>query len=919
MEPRFRTVARLVVVLCLLSAMVSADEVEPGLRERTLVLDTTSPWRLFNVLAPPVIRSDPGLMTVKHEGVRWLNWRTAEPATAWRTGDFDDSLWTRGTAVTFSHTPYLARLCLRARFTVTDPAKVDGLALALGYSGGAIVTVNGREISRTHLPKATGRPDALAEDYPRDVFVDGKGRLVPGERRNMPMARKPGDPVRRRVREVPGIPVPRSALRKGVNVLAIEIVRAPYDKALSKKGSTEKGRAGYDLNWSTCQVHYVQLTAAKADGLLLEATRPAGLRVWNNDVLMSDFDLDFGTSSEPLRPVRIVGARGGAFSGKVVAGSRGALRGLEAEVPGLRGPGGAVIPASAVSVRYGRPWGNEQGVNGWSTARYARSATLLGALDERPPEDVLFVPHKAGRYDLKAPNLPAPVAGAVVPVWVTIDVPRDARPGKYTAALTVRARGEHPVRVPVELTVADWAVPKPNTFRTWAELVQVPDAVAIEYQADLWSERHFELIEKSMSFLGKVGTRTVYLPLISETNQGNAESMVRWIPKDDGTYDYDFSPLERYLDAAEKHLGKPEIVCLWVWDVYINAKAKAAKGGKGGEARAMADLKRKGARLGEGPLVTVLDPTTRTTRTVELPLFTDPKSRSLWRPMFEELRRRLKRRGLDKAIAFGCMTDARPMKAEVAFLNEMIPGTPWVSHSHQGVHGRGALKIYGLAACVYQTRVWHTYFTSSLTKRLFGWKNPDLVAEYNRSRSLHQLPPTKWRHLCELNLTGSQRGIGRIGADNWRAIRDKNGQRDGYVWARYPHSSWRNLNLYSNLLAPGVDGPVATVRYEMFREGIQECEARIVIEEALTDPQKLEALGGALAAECQKALDDHARAMWTSQSNLQLTGPIYLYATGWRTRAGLAGNLWFIHSRWQDRTLGLFRLAGEVERALRKD
>jgi hypothetical protein len=180
------------------------------------------------------------------------------------------------------------------------------------------------------------------------------------------------------------------------------------------------------------------------------------------------------------------------------------------------------------------------------------------------------------------------------------------------------------------------------------------------------------------------------------------------------------------------------------------------------------------------------------------------------------------------------------------------------------------------------------------------------------------MPPTKWRHLCELNITGGQRGIGRIGADNWKVIRDKRDKRVGYAWGRYPHSSWRNLNLFTNLLAPGVDGPVATARYEMFREGIQECEARIVIEEALTDPKKLEALGDTLAAECQKALDDHALAMWTSQSNLQLTGPIYRYATTWRTRSGTAGNRWFIHSRWQDRTLGLFRLAGKVERALKR-
>jgi hypothetical protein len=199
---------------------------------------------------------------------------------------------------------------------------------------------------------------------------------------------------------------------------------------------------------------------------------------------------------------------------------------------------------------------------------------------------------------------------------------------------------------------------------------------------------------------------------------------------------------------------------------------------------------------------------------------------------------------------------------------------------------------------------------------MYGWQTPFLITCYERTRDVIQFPPTKWRSVAELAITGRQRGVGRIGADYWDVLTDAHGRAAGPISRRYPQSSWRNLDLYTSLLAPGPDGPVATTRLEAMRQGVQECEARIFLEQILTDPDRRARLGDDLAARCQWVLDERLIYMYTSQSNLQLTGPEYLYANEWRTRAGINGHYWFLASGYRERTRELFELAGAAARRL---
>ena len=125
-------------------------------------------------------------------------------------------------------------------------------------------------------------------------------------------------------------------------MVAVELVRAPYHKVVDEQMAIldNHGKSKIeDLSWNTCEIKRVQLTAAGAEGLVPGASRAAGFELWNSNPLAIDYDLDQGEAG-PLQPIRLAGARNGAYSGKVVLGSDKPIRGLAATAGDLKGEGG---------------------------------------------------------------------------------------------------------------------------------------------------------------------------------------------------------------------------------------------------------------------------------------------------------------------------------------------------------------------------------------------------------------------------------------------------------------------------------------------------------------------------------------------------------------------------------------------------
>jgi hypothetical protein len=81
--------------------------------------------------------------------------------------------------------------------------------------------------------------------------------------------------------------------------------------------------------------------------------------------------------------------------------------------------------------------------------------------------------------------------------------------------------------------------------------------VRYAYNVKPWSDEHFRLMARSFDQIRGFGNRTLYIPVRTKTDFGNEEGMVRWVKQADGSYNCDFSVMNRYLDTALAHMGKP--------------------------------------------------------------------------------------------------------------------------------------------------------------------------------------------------------------------------------------------------------------------------------------------------------------------------------------------------------------------------
>ncbi|MEX0886629.1 MAG: glycoside hydrolase domain-containing protein [Phycisphaeraceae bacterium] len=644
------------------------------------------------------------------------------------------------------------------------------------------------------------------------------------------------------------------------------------------------------------------------------AVDDADVRVFNYHVLSNPADADGGGE---LSPIRIVGTPNGTFSGAIGIEADGELRGLRADVAGLslEGDDSQRIDGELIQVRFAQPFDT--------------------AIQRRRP----------GGHDVLHEHVPARLDG-IVGVWVTATVPADTQPGTYRGEMRFGAQSMGMRSVDVELTVHEFPLPAAREMHTWVDLIQSPDTLALEYGVELWSEEHWSLMEQSFKHMAQLGDATVYIPILARTNFGNEESMVWWSETEDGRYARDYTIMDRYLDLAIEHLGEPELVVFQVWDVVLAESAPAPHHMREESQAARAAVADK------GPRVTGVDPETGERESIFLPRLEDEQSRLIWRDFFDELRARMSERGLERAMMLGMLTDAEPSREQVEVLHDASMGLPWASHAHperiRDKPVRGNRLLRGIADIRYAAHVYRIrYQVNPQSERLHGWAHPELTAFFGRNGQPNG-HPLRARLAPEQNITGRQRGLGRLGADVWYVLEDRRGRRTGAVYHRYPENNWRNLDIESWILAPGPQGPLATARLENMREGLQEAEARIYIEAALMDDQTRRYIDDALAERARTILDDRQFAMWRSVwprvDDLEKLGALGVHGNArnpieavwqaladaghdlpgyWdseartmRSDAEREGRIWFAGSNWQQRTADLYTVAGEIHAAL---
>jgi len=890
---------------------------EGGMLPEDSPVTTRSYWRHWLTYSPPRLLIGDRLAPSAYRfsafsaGGSYNQGTTAPPPAGWAGADFDDSAWPvqrvpMNTVHKTAINQYMIRqTCLRTRFMVPDPEKVKKLTFAAVYHGGLIVRVNGREIGRQHIPaKGLLAKEGFAEPFPDAAYGPGKDEMKLARKlkayaqggwywghilgfykqveryKNKPEVLQFAQRVRKLFDRRIEVEVPPEALRKGVNVLALELRLSPCRRKVPSLGA----------GWPHGLIRFVTLDARPAGAVLSANSRPDGVQAWTEDIhrrIMTQEFLEPGVKKR--KTIRLLGARGGRYSGQVLLGTTKDLPIPSAKLGDLSGPGGAVIPSSAMSLRWGQPLGllaartKSRELDNVKRERHASISMALLRYRQpvwafREKEERLCYPSPAplfqrggnlvlGRYgvqqadlwkehgkglmfyDCLSPISPKKVsAGTCRPLWVTVDVPDNAQPGLYVGKLTVSARGMKEEDFTVCLQVFDWKLPDPKKYTIYSGVEQCPWSLAKCAGVKLWSEEHWKLVEESVKWCGKLGSRTVGLPVVHDSHVDNGkDTMVKWIKAPDGGFTYDFSLADRYLKLWRKH-------CHPQSDVIVHV---------------LHNLKHTRTRVTTRPgTVVVVDPRTGKESTLTpIGEKVTADGIKLWIDCCKAIRAHLNAQGIpDERILFGMFGDLIDdvNRAVIDAVAEALPGTGWARSSHYGTaqkkrkvkydaygkqEGIGKVKWDAArrAAMTYIKRHVAPFTMKSKTVTVNGkrhrfrdpetyevlqhrgWKNPQAPLSCsmndNDVTGLSMLaPPWHLRSFAELTITTAYRGFAPACLDGY--------ERCPQMWG--PFIRW--------LVYPEKERVNGSARFEILREGIQDAEVRIFLEGKDNLPKDIQSL-----------------------------------------------------------------------------
>jgi hypothetical protein len=240
------------------------------------------------------------------------------------------------------------------------------------------------------------------------------------------------------------------------------------------------------------------------------------------------------------------------------------LHDVQAGVGDLAGPGGAKISGSGTQVRFVKyvPVQRSKSEMDWSaTIDQVSSATEVSG--DRDPDVVGDALQEGSSVDVPA--------YAAQPLWFTFHIPRTAAVGTYTGTVKVTADDGTKVTYPLSVEVANATVPDPKDYSFFLDVWAQPETMALNSGVELWSDKHWKLIEAYDRDLAGHGQQVINTTIVDNpwhhqwslgTRQSQTatpySSMVGW--KWDGSrFSFDFSRWDTYVRTAMKAGLGPDI------------------------------------------------------------------------------------------------------------------------------------------------------------------------------------------------------------------------------------------------------------------------------------------------------------------------------------------------------------------------
>jgi hypothetical protein len=165
---------------------------------------------------------------------------------------------------------------------------------------------------------------------------------------------------------------------------------------------------------------------------------------------------------------------------------------------------------------------------------------------------------KASEYDSSLVEDPVDIIDVipvepytVQPVWISIEIPYDIPAGRYSGILTIVALKDYKMKI--NLTVLDRLLPPAGEWKFDLDLWQSAMSIAKVHDVKLWSEEHFQIMGPYFEMLANAGQKSITANIIDQPwGKGHVyyddPTLINWTKKKDGSWSYDYSVFDRYVE-----------------------------------------------------------------------------------------------------------------------------------------------------------------------------------------------------------------------------------------------------------------------------------------------------------------------------------------------------------------------------------
>lgn len=203
----------------------------------------------------------------------------------------------------------------------------------------------------------------------------------------------------------------------------------------------------------------------------------------------------------------------------------------------------------------------DKGITSISIVNYVLSNEFAGGcgirdLDKSPSQMSPDLLKKTNQFGINAQE--------TTPVWIAVEIPSKAAPGIYKGNISVESTSGK-VNHTITLEVMNKSLPAPSAWSFHLDLWQNPYAVARFNRVKLWSAEHINLLKPLLTMLAQAGQKCITTTLIEDPWAGQTfdpyGSMIQWVKKTDGTWAYDYSVFDLYVNLAMEAGIKEQINC----------------------------------------------------------------------------------------------------------------------------------------------------------------------------------------------------------------------------------------------------------------------------------------------------------------------------------------------------------------------